>query len=123
MARWTTLVLVLALTAASARQLTCVWECSEPSTISNAGAPCHETVAEALTLAASAGHCPLAPDAAIIAAAKGGEPQRQRLTVPFDKIASPRPPLAHQTATRASFTGSPQPTPTPPARQFSVLRI
>jgi hypothetical protein len=123
MVRRIALVLVLALTAVSARQLTCVWDCSQPATISDGGAPCHETAAEGPTLAASAGHCPLTPDAAIIALAKSGEPQRQRLTVPFDKIASPMPPLAHETTTQASFTRSPQPAPTPPTRPFSVLRI
>jgi hypothetical protein len=122
MVRRTALVLVLALTAVSARQLTCVWDCSEP-TVGDGGASCHETAAEGPTLAASAGHCPLAPDAAIMAAAKSGEPQRQRLTVPFDKFASAMPLLAHETTIRASFTGSSQPASTPHARPFSVLRI
>lgn len=123
MVRRIALVLVLALIAVSARQLTCVWDCTEPSTISDGGAPCHETAAEGPTLAASAGHCPLTPDAAIVALAKSGEPQRQRLTVPFDKIASPMPPLAHETTIQGRFARSPQPASTPPTRPFSVLRI
>jgi hypothetical protein len=123
MVRHTALVLVLALSAVSARQLTCVWECSEPSARSEAGAPCHETAQDGPTLSTNAGHCPLAPDAAIIAAAKSGEPQRQRLTVPFDKVASAMPALAGDATVRAASVGSPQPAPTPPLRTFSVLRI
>lgn len=85
MPRATALIVLLALTVASARQLACVWECGEPAGSAHEAASCHETAVAGATLAAAEAHCPLAPDAAVLTAS-AGEPQRQRLSLALDRL-------------------------------------
>lgn len=78
MIRGTALCLVLALTAASASRLACVWECVEPDGGAGATAACHDVPASGATLTAAESHCPLTPEGAALWTVKGSEPQRLR---------------------------------------------
>ena len=85
MHRAAALIVLLALTVASARQLACVWECGEPAGSVHEAASCHETTTTGPTLAAGEAHCPLAPDAAVLTGA-ASEPHRQRLSLALDRL-------------------------------------
>jgi hypothetical protein len=88
MIRRIALVLALVLAAVSARQLTCVWGCGEIAATSHRAAACHESANDDPTLAATATHCPVAPEAAVLTASKSSEPQRHRVALPFERIAA-----------------------------------
>jgi hypothetical protein len=87
MHRAAALIVLVALTAGSARQLACVWECAEPAGTPQA-ASCHETAAHGPSLAAADVHCPLTPDAAVLTTGAAGEPQRPRLSLALDRPAA-----------------------------------
>ena len=121
MLRRTALVLVVALAAVSARQLTCVWECTDAAADAGTTA-CHGSGAEGPILAAQSAHCPLAADAVIFTMSKGGEPHRQRQAVSSEPVASIVPSLANASAISTGPRSLP-PAPTALSRTFSVLRI
>ena len=85
MHRAAALIVLLALTVASARQLACVWECGEPAGSVHQAASCHEPAATGPTLAAADAHCPLAPDAAVLTGA-ASEPHRQRSSLAIARL-------------------------------------
>jgi hypothetical protein len=121
MLRRTALVLILALTAVSARQLTCVWECTDAAADAGTTA-CHGTGADGPVLAAQSAHCPLAADAVIFTMSKGGEPHRQRHAASSEPVASIVPSIGYAAAISTGPWSLP-PAPPPLSRTFSVLRI
>jgi hypothetical protein len=123
MRRRAALVLVLALTALSARQLTCVWECGEAAATMHQPAWCHEASADEPTLGASTMHCPLSSEAAVLTVSKSSEPQRHRLAMPFVRLASTIVAAMTHHATGHAWLTSPGHAPGTPSRPLSVLRI
>lgn len=121
MSRAAALIVLVALTAAPVRQLTCVWECGEPAA-SLQSASCHETAAQGPAMAASDAACPFNPDPAVFATGAASEPQRNRAVVAIDRPGVAPHFVALHTLERGP-TGSPGQRHGPYSRTLSALRI
>jgi len=123
MIRRIALALVLALAAVSARQLTCVWGCGEIAETSHRAAACHKSANDEPTLAATATHCPVAPEAAVLTASKSSEAQRHRVALPFERIAAAAVAWSDRHAIGQSWPTSPTLSADTFSRTSAVLRI